>query len=871
MTTTRQRTARIACFSLVLTAASSLSAQTGAPGGALPGLVVQIQSPEAAAECEVPTLEECQDLEFLEDRGCGAVQNSPDATCMTLFLAEVGEHEPEIDIVPKKFSPSGVGEVVKHPPDAPSTKVYQPDLYSFASKTAARDLGFSDEIAVNLYAMWRNNGAQVTSCEEYVYEKYFDVNEFLRVAGPERAAVGKMVDVAFGSANDRSSIGTRHLGDARLRGYDGRVFGKTIQGTIRQKNRYFAMKNYPSLNSEGFGINGAPPLLDSLSKRSLQGAALLAKIAASRLSGSTVQETWAWHKSMKETLRANPNAPAFLGPNQIVNNNGPQVQQGFNIAALGTTGGAMPIRRRLDKELDELYRQQLRVDELQAAWSRADVRFQGSGWTVQNSGLALPVQLGLSPNGVFMANGIAPKQNTPMLKVSPPNNTPLVGGQLAIESPETVIRRAILDELLMLLIDADKEGCLDAGLTACDWSPQYFAERAGLRLNESQDRAYAFCNNLTSGNLQNVVNVSVPFVTDPAYPQFQCTVTTGSTITAQQLEKLESDVEHCREQQVAYLEAKAADEARNRVRQIPELIDEATGAFKFPGGRKSKDELMGNDKLGLNYAYDFGFLIDAEEEICKITVDVGGDLYSAVKAFSHEIVLLDARAWASTVTRDIDVYTRVIDKSIFIPKDLFTPIHVSAGPVEPIEFNVAKTPQISKDLKIIETIFVVVVVPISIEVGVSGRLGVKLGINGLIMPPNNEECPYVTVEGLVEPFLGVDAYLAAAIDIFIAEAGVRGEVNVITVSVPFRPGVTVRQLGGLPVPANFEIEIGARLDVALSTLSGRIQAYAEIGFCPFCADVERTIIEWQGPRWEQNIFTQTYIVNLGDLGAALFP
>jgi len=307
------------------------------------------------------------------------------------------------------------------------------------------------------------------------------------------------------------------------------------------------------------------------------------------------------------------------------------------------------------------------------------------------------------------------------------------------------------------------------------------------------------------------------------------------------------------------------------VRAIPELIDESTGEFKFPGGRKSRDELMGSERLGLTYAYDFGFLLEAEEEICKITVDLGGDLYAAVKAFGSDIVLLDARAWASTVTLDVDVYTRVINKSIFVPKDLFEPVHVAVEPLEPIEFNVVKSPQTEKDQKLVESTFVVVVVPISIEVGVSGRLGVNLGVVGTIQPPDNEQCPYVEVDGLVEPFLGIDAYIAAAIDVFIAEAGIRGDINVITVSLPFRPGVTLRQLGGTPVPSNFQVEIGATLDLALSTLSGRIQAYAEIGFCPLCADVERTVVEWEGPRWDQNLFDQTYIVNMGDLGAALFP
>src|SRR5690606_8302267 len=102
------------------------------------------------------------------------------------------------------------------------------------------------------------------------------------------------------------------------------------------------------------------------------------------------------------------------------------------------------------------------------------------------------------------------------------------------------------------------------------------------------------CQAFTKGSIANVKNLYVPFVDDPAYPQFRCVIESGSTITAKQLEDMMVKVDECRQKRADYLVQKAADEAKAqaekereeakaRVAKIPELFDKSTGGYKKPG------------------------------------------------------------------------------------------------------------------------------------------------------------------------------------------------------------------------------------------------------------------------------------------------
>lgn len=834
-------------------AQSSGPARPGSPVGGLP----------LTPGCGAVTLAQCSDPNFLYNTRCGQLQRErSNSECSALLedgMADAAaSNGRELSVVPRSMTPSGVDYVVPDTANSPG-RYYVPDLASPHSAQAAASYTTSNVIGVNEYESWRASGPRVSSCREYVWERWADINEFLRLATPVRSDFRRVFDIAFGPASNPASIGTRHLSDARLRGRDGRFFGVLFNGTLQARNRFYQMTNFPGYSSEFPPPTDVPGLLDSLAQRSLNGAFLVGRIQTARASNQyRVAETWAWHRQMSERFVYQPSA-GIRGPGELASQ--PPEPGDFDLALLGQAPQT-PHRRYLDEELNEWWRLQQRFDALVKDWKAANARFIGSGWTVRNAGLGFPIlQIG---NIRQTINDLAPPAR--IGRVPGPGQGPT---RIAVVDPETLVRQRILDEMLSILTDANAEGCLSGTDSACDWSTARFAAALQNNFGAAQDRTIAECNDFTGGNLQNILELDLPLVDDDEYPEFNCRITTGTSITALGFEQLQSDVDWCREMQSALEEARATDEALANVRAIPELVDPATGDFVLPNVRRTRDESMGNDYFGLGYSYDLGFESDINAEICQVDVQAVARTRAEARVFGKELILLDIGAEADTVERTVDIWARVASKNIFMPQELFDPIAIEVAEIEPLEFNLTRSFEKVKEQRIIETTIIVVIVPLSIEAGIAGKVGVELGLSVLAEAADNNGCPSVDIGGIVRPYLGVSGYVEAAIDIFIAEVGIRGDLNLITVSLPFRPSFIVRLKELSTDPNDFELSVRARLDLELSTLSGKLSAYAEIGFCPFCYTGRKTIVEWAGPSWNTRLFDQQYTVTLADLFTAL--
>jgi len=833
--------------------------QAGAPGR--PGMAGNHQ---LSAGCPTPTRAMCEDPVFLYETECGERElERSDSTCAVLLRNGMGDAATsdgeEISVVPRSLANSGVDFVVPDRRASPG-RDYVSDLLSVHSQQAGSSYVLSVGFGLNEYEEWRNSGASVQSCREYVWEKFADINEFHRAARNVRDDGRAVYNIAFGPASDPASIGTRHLHDPRLRGRDGRVFGQMYVGTRQWRNYFYAIPNFPGYSREFEFPTDVPGLLDSIAARSASGALFVQRLQNAHVNnGTRISETWGWHKSMSERFARIPSA-GFLGSQEFAIN--PPARGFFDLATLGAA--SVPGHRRyLDDELNELWALQRRAEQLVLAWRDANRRFVGSGWTVENAGLlpAAPVPPG-PHRGIGHFNSAPPRQGRPSAQFLAPV-------QLAIPNPETVVRRRILDELTEVLAIANSYGCLNGSDSPCDWSTRRFLGALNNDYGANQDAALAECNAFTNGNLQNILRLDVTFVDDPEYPQFNCSISTGNTITALQFEQLQADVEFCRQMQIAVAEERARDEAIARIRAVPELVDPATGEVVPPGIQRSRDEYMGNDYFALGYNYEIGFTSGINAEQCQVQVRAIARAKAFARVFGKEIILLDVRAEGDTVARKVEIYARIASRNIFTPQDLFDPVLINVQEIEPLEFNLSWTGDSVRNQPIINTTIVVVIVPLKLTAGIAGRVGAELGLSVYADPADNAGCPSVEVAGVVRPFLGVDGYLEAAINVIIAKFGIRGELNIITVSLPFRPSIRliVNSLSG--DPDDYELSVSARMSLDLSTLSGAISVFAKIGFCPLCYTGKRTIISWTGPSWSTQIFNQVYRVTLGDLFTAL--
>ncbi|HEY6558732.1 MAG TPA: hypothetical protein VI072_15720 [Polyangiaceae bacterium] len=874
-----------------------------------------------SAGCPTPSLNMCQDGSYLES-ACAATHVTEEGTCSVLVeeAMRAREDEAKPSIIVKDFAASGVDHVIADP-GTPSEPYYTPDPYSVTSMyeavsygadvpAPAQNLNVANDFFFNVYEGWMSNQAQVLSCEEYVYEKFFDLNIYHRLLGADLNDPMEALTVAFGPLNSLQSIGTRHLASPELRGLDGRAFGKFFMDQVVSKNAFFDIPAFLAQKVKLIELPG-PNLHQSIANYSELGEALLATIEDNRDSTASGKHSWQRMQWMWQNLMYHP--PAGLGlktptpggsspdpgstvavtpSNPIV---GPGKLTGVGdpaAALLGVVPGHEHVRRHLPDELNELYRLQMRLKEQLRKWRETNLEYKHSGWS--------PVSLLPAGQGAFQGSGsggsggiLGSGSITVGMHTDPSGPTytapgvggaggsaPVFPGNVAIDPPndteETIVRRRIVKEITTILDEALSRGCLDSGLTPCDWSPMSFARDAHASFAAAQEAAYDSCVEIvegvavgsdqppTDGFLPNLLGRTYTFV--PANSEYACAVYVPEELTAQELEDLPQQVEHCREQQLKQEEL----EAKEELAANSPLYDDVTGEWLNPGMIKEGGEDMGNKYFGLDYGYKFGWELDMSSGVCGMQAWAGAEFDAGATVFKKHFTMVDFEASLDTADSDDDDKVIDIHGEIF-GKSMFDDIVVEQGDIEPLlEWSRTREVSESKDATLIEQRFVIVVVPVRLSAGIAGRIGAELGINAELAGFTDGTCPRIAVGGLVKPFIGIDAFVEAGIDIFIASAGIRGDLTIIEAGLPFEPKVSVTLAGGEVEgndiqPVNLTLDVDTSLKLELSTLSGKLSAFAAAGPCPLCVKGKWTIVEWNGPKWSKTLIDESYSAPLASL------
>lgn len=859
----------------------------------------RVVSPESQFACPVPTLEQCQAEGYLEEDSCGILQAQNDWTCARLIRQAADDDgiEESVSVIAFEVDALGVNNRVKKYGEEPITeqeRYYTPDMFSIRSQSASRNFLPGQQIAYNPYAAWEANGDEVRTCEEYVYEKFLDQTEFERLVGTAQHDYRRVFDIAYGPEYEPSSIGRRHLTSPLLRGRDLRAYGWMFDGSARPKNGFFELPMFASLPGKD-PVPGAPSLASSIAGYNFLGLIAVSLIADRY---ETVEESWAWHLEMSETLSVEGRKelgfqlpPPNDDPGDPWQNlqiaPPPQADDDFDDVIAEWTGrvpdevaGDKILRRYLDDELNEFFDLQRRLRRLVREWARADVRFEGSGWTVADLKPQPEEPAGSSLDQVLIAN--PPQSPLPLAvpaAVPPPGQRPLQLQAIELPPPENVIRKRILEEIIALYLRASELGCLEEGLTPCDWSTKLFARAVLHRFAAEREAAYDSCNEyVPGGDITQLHNLSIEFIDEPELIDgeynplsfYNCALYTGSKITGDRLEQVIDQVDLCRGLIPPYLEAKAIFEAEQRIQAIPELIDPNSGEVRPPGISDGGGESKGNKYFGLFYDWGYGFRSEYGQTECSLNLFAGGHFELEAKVLTKSIPLVDALAEVSTEDRSIDVYARVLTN------DLFTPVERTYSVDQPIALvDFAKSVGTgNKDFASAGTTVFAGPIPLKLSAGIAGKAGVELsmsanavgfGLNGA----GEDNCPSASVVAGVEPYMQIDGFAQAGINLLVAEAGVRGTLTIIRVSVPFEADLTVEVAGqndeGLEFPQNLRLVVGTGLSVELNTLSGSIGLYGKVGVCPFCKKGEVKLVKWDGLTIERDIFRQDYQVYVGDL------
>ncbi len=896
---------------------------------------------EWAVGCPIPTLEQCMEPHYLEGRlpgheRCGALQGDNDWTCFHVLQEQAGQYEAGPGIFDEDLEASGVvAKSHKVPADNNDSHTHfegeigSPVNVTYGDTLFTQGKGKNWLTYVDRQLAWSSgpNRTRFHSCEEYAYERYYEVTNFWREVGHDRHDYLRTFETAFGPGSSDAALGTNNY----WRDFFADIHGEPVLPASREvyRNRFLelpgAWNPHIFTSQPGTSSSNGPSLLDALRGYSDESAAIVAAIEA--VEEPTIVKDMAFYEKAFDNLTFE-GAPQ-LGLQQRVSE--PSSNSGISIDGQLVSEPVTPdpiditgqvpldysrgktMRRMFAQEQNELYALQEELGELFREWDRINALFENSGWDITDLldefeiDDLKSISDGRPPGGYQTA---IPK----VFELKTDNGTAKIGGiqaELLPEtptvplSPENEARKRVLDALVDIYTQAIEAECIADFPTHCDFSVQEFAENAVTHAVDEQQEAYEMCLELMPdpfednlGTSRRVINpqddtshidLAKAFTVDPNLVHDfedlllqQCWVFIPQHPTGRDLREIAADTEVCQAGIPAYradladfiAKAEAAEEqaeAEARLAEHPDFVDPDTGEIRSPGISSSWDEHKGSKYFGMGMRYSYAFEADIGEDACEVGLTAGGDFYADVDVLTYKHVLVDVAAWVKTQEEAVDIHADVLGRS------LFTGIKRNGlEDGEKIDFTFARKDHSRKEsVAKVETTFMAGPVPLSIEVGAGGRLGFRFSMNGEFIAASGNAntistCPSLTIEGVAEPYADAYAYASLAVDVFIAKAGVEANLLLIGISIPVKVGAgaqayAIDEAPGIDVGVGVDMSVEARF----TTLSGKVLVFCELGFCPaFCKRFEKAMVKWDGFSFDKELFSRSFTVRASDMRKA---
>ncbi|UJR85234.1 hypothetical protein [Sandaracinus amylolyticus] len=760
---------------------------------------------------------------------------------------------------------------------------------------------------------WYAYDAQgVRSCSEYVYESFYDVEVF-RDAIRDASEPRTIWSVAYGAASARTSIGTRHADGSQLATRDGRPVGQLWTSAV-PRNLFYTLDTYDTATLATVLRAGTYPYVQ--------------RFAAG---DHDVMPTFGWYREVEAlATRNDPSAMQRIAPvwsPERAYGYSPEeleylwdLQQRF-VSALESLA-AMPVvvcvphddQRGLERELDGWR------DVVRAPGSVLDIGRIDRGYLTTATLVSTPAFLQTSPidgvggigniggiggigggiGGIGGGGGIGgiggiPRVTRALERTSIPTTMSTMstgaGCSADVVRRANAAREAIYTDIREILEEADRWGCFREGPSGeyvpgpCDVSYSRFAEDVNVPDMVAKRQAeYAAClagmddaySVVESRELVFAYNdVSCPGADEthrgmfrPAnewhYPR------TNSAATLRYLRR--------RTQSLAlasYCQGQRIRDALRRTR--PELVG-ADGQVRLPGFDHRGGNTLGDRSLfALGYQYQATFDLNTTgdgrfsrsyfssgsqgETTCNAPLRAFGGFAATATVFKSDLSLVDAQV--STLTSS--GHLRILGNEVFS----------ASFSSDGTQRNMAASA--SRESTLAHGVIVVLGIPISYRAGIAGSVGVE-GFAGTTRT-SSPACDVPRIELGFTPSARLEGFLSAAVDVVIARAGVKGRLTVLDLALPVTvtAGFEQREIpaGGeylgnvlsspMTVP---HLGVLANADLRLTTLSGSISAFAEVGIGPFSKSAEITMLSWPGLSVDTALVHWDYAVSWNDLAHA---
>lgn len=469
------------------------------------------------------------------------------------------------------------------------------------------------------------------------------------------------------------------------------------------------------------------------------------------------------------------------------------------------------------------------------------------------------------------------------------------------EASDLVRALAVLDgKIENALAAAYEAGCLEvSGLNPCDWNPKDFAQRVLDIYTAQREFDYQRCLSETSSEWPVQVDLSLPDPNADCTKAMSCPVvqTLPNDDAGTDWRACFVPIGDLRPAAVAEWGAYPGvddrmpracvwhddtpdyfDPGHNdwtasttaldyfylcqtlRKQLLLDIVEEAVGDVVDEDGnarvRRHEGDgwREGNDDFNIQAGYGFGWELmgfddyrcGAPQGSCVMKPEAYGFFYVVAKALFIRVPLIDAYAHAR-MFRDFPAIVpdewdgRPLERLHLEVAGMVLAdegINLSAP-----EFNLIEDEsRISQEIVSGSASFVIVVVPVTLRVGLSGYVGVSYAVGAWVDSGADDGQCGVKLKANLTPFAGVDVYASASLNAGVAEVGIKVTLTIVRVDLPFQSTVGFTPTG--------KLLIDTTLDLVISMLSGRFSLFARILWETY----EMTLFAWDGLRFVVNIF-----------------
>lgn len=749
---------------------------------------------------------------------------------------------------------------------------------------------------------WALNGTRVGSCEEYVYERYYDYSRFEDTVLNSGDDYRAWVEAAF---DGPQSIGVKGLDGEPQTAFDGTPIDPQVAfpDGEQPRNIFFTL-----------------PLPDPDARARLLGNAAIARVGdgcGSTFDGpilcddrldalpragkrQTHRETWAWHARMDREL-------AEMG----------YLDEELHLAWRKVTAFEKMLARRnrvvaeMTRGLARTHAQDMRVflEALAAIGQAGDERVAArgardhlnrrldaqrdieGGWTDPRGmgHTSRPARPAVDPDG-FEAGGageVGPEVVTYDRWADDGEEESLGLSPLALDRLLELQRQLhqVDQEIRFALYDALESGCLDGEIGPCDWSPRLLAERLAQIHAVDREMALRRCQETVGGDFDAIEGADLsleirgrvyrPVVTVDGEP-VECFV--------DEMGRFEPPREGCRECNAWTASTSAVDRYLDCVdayRQmilylgdsvLGEALVTVDGELRLQGSTAERIS-AGNDRVRLSLSYGAGWslgefpaYVEARDNpdpdfppLCRLTPEayaytridsrILGTDYPLVDASMHhriaDVVALRAGA-VDSLAPDHVARDRV--EATVLGQELFG-LYVGGTWTEDI--NVVRDLWIHEtDREVGRWPVRVLGIPVSVGISLVGRVSLDYDIGGVVA----DDCDIFRLQGQLTPRADLDLMGSLSLDLWLVEAGVAGWLKVIDLQMPHRATLAL----GVLDAGETGLRLNAASDLIANLLSGRLTAYGRA----LSWTRHYTFYAWDGTGYATNVYALDWAVPL---------